>query len=292
MKKKSYFLSLIFLFFIGISCKKKNNLYLGEIQISIDRSLQSIIKEQLNVFKAQHKKAKIIAHYKSENECIKDVFNEKISLVILARELKEKEKKTFSSFFSFTPTFIKIAFEPIFIFGHIKNKKKDFTFKKLLSILETPNSHFNIVVEKNSSIINYLIELTREKKISPYLKNAKDIKSFFHYIASNENTIGFIGLDSFDFQDPLYLNAYLNKIEMLWLDSTSFKKPPYAFKKTIEEKYNHLLFRPISLILKENYIGLAKGISLFLQNKGQLIFKKAGFIPVQKNYITQEIYLN
>ena len=63
----------------------------GTIHISVDESFQPIMDSQLQVFLSQHPNAKIIAHYKPEAECMKDLLNDSIRMVITTRGLSEKE---------------------------------------------------------------------------------------------------------------------------------------------------------------------------------------------------------
>src|SRR5262245_45008761 len=85
----------------------------GTIHISADESFKPIIDSQIKVFLSQYPKAKIIAHYKPEAECIKDLLNDTIRLVIITRGLSEEEVNFYKDTLEFAPQWGKIASDAI-----------------------------------------------------------------------------------------------------------------------------------------------------------------------------------
>src|ERR1051325_3566758 len=65
----------------------------GTIDISVDETYQPVIEQQLKVFDSSYPEAHVIAHYKPESECIKDLLEEKSRLALVTRRLTEDEKK-------------------------------------------------------------------------------------------------------------------------------------------------------------------------------------------------------
>src|SRR5687767_8142570 len=65
----------------------------GTIHISVDESFKPIIDSQIRVFESSYPNAKIIAHYKAEAECLKDLDNDSIRMVIVTRALSKSEEK-------------------------------------------------------------------------------------------------------------------------------------------------------------------------------------------------------
>src|SRR5450432_2968571 len=85
-----------------INCKsKKHNevtdtLTSGTIHISVDESFKPVIDEQIKVFEGSYQGAKIIAHYKPEAECLRDILRDSLTrMVIVTRGLTSKEEKYF-----------------------------------------------------------------------------------------------------------------------------------------------------------------------------------------------------
>ena len=82
---KQYRKTLILLFAIALlgACKSKTNLVderdtpnKGTIRISVDESFKPVIEEQIKVHHASFPETKIIASYKPEVECLKDLQND------------------------------------------------------------------------------------------------------------------------------------------------------------------------------------------------------------------------
>jgi len=98
----------------------------GTIQISVDETFAPIIDSQLKVFMSQHPEAKIIAHYKPEAECMKDLLNDSIRMVIVTRGLSEEEVAFYSDTLQFPPIYGRIASDAVAVITN--NKAPDSLF--------------------------------------------------------------------------------------------------------------------------------------------------------------------
>ena len=67
----------------------------GTIHISVDESFKPVIDSQLRVFLDKYPNAHIITHYKPEAECLKDLLNDSIRMVIVTRGLSDQEVNLF-----------------------------------------------------------------------------------------------------------------------------------------------------------------------------------------------------
>ena len=68
----------------------------GTIHISVDESFKPVIDEQIMAFEGSFPHAKIIAHYKPEAECLRDILKDSATrMAIVTRGLSEKEEKYF-----------------------------------------------------------------------------------------------------------------------------------------------------------------------------------------------------
>src|SRR4051812_36068147 len=65
----------------------------GSIHISVDETFKPVIDSQIKVFEVLYPHAKIIAHYKAEADCLKDLLNDSIRMIIITRGLTAKEEK-------------------------------------------------------------------------------------------------------------------------------------------------------------------------------------------------------
>src|ERR1051325_11874425 len=76
----------------------------GTIHISVDESFKPVIDSQIQVFEALYPGAKIIAHYKPEAECFKDLIQDSIRMIIVTRGLTEQEEKFYKDSLRYSPT--------------------------------------------------------------------------------------------------------------------------------------------------------------------------------------------
>src|SRR5687768_14095909 len=76
----------------------------GTIHISVDESFKPVIDSQIQVFEALNSGAKIIAHYKPEAECLRDLVQDSIRMIIITRGLTEEEEKFYKDSLDYTPT--------------------------------------------------------------------------------------------------------------------------------------------------------------------------------------------
>src|SRR6185295_6476280 len=65
----------------------------GRINVSADESFKPIIDAQVQVFESNFQGTKINVTYKPEAECLKDLLNDSVRMVIATRAYNEDEKK-------------------------------------------------------------------------------------------------------------------------------------------------------------------------------------------------------
>ncbi|MCU0395993.1 MAG: substrate-binding domain-containing protein, partial [Chitinophagaceae bacterium] len=62
----------------------------GVLRVSIDESFKPVLDSQIKVYQASFPNAKIIAEYKPEAECLKDLEKDSTRMVIVTRGLSEE----------------------------------------------------------------------------------------------------------------------------------------------------------------------------------------------------------
>jgi phosphate transport system substrate-binding protein len=67
----------------------------GAITISVDESFKPVIDSQIQVFESQFPAAHINVQYKPEAECIRDLNNDSVRMVIITRGLSQQEQDIF-----------------------------------------------------------------------------------------------------------------------------------------------------------------------------------------------------
>lgn len=282
---------------ISVSCNSgktrkivgTDDLRSGVIHISVDESFKPIIDSQLRVFLSQYPDATVIPHYKPEAECLKDLVNDSIRMVIVTRGLTDEEAKSMKDSLGFAPFWGKIALDAIAVI--INNKAEDslFSMGDIRSLMNgTSGYKLRPVLDGTSatSTVRYMIDsVLKGNSLSPEVTAAQSSEGVIDYVAGHKDAIGFVGVSWIgNPEDEQHLD-FLTRVKVASLearnDPDKFVKP---YQANIATK-RYPMVRGIYYIVKENYSGLGRGFTNFLKNeKGQLIFQRAYLVPSNMNF--------
>jgi len=286
-----FFLLLVFTFGCNRQVKKPkyipgdDTLTSGTIQISVDESFRPVIDSQIKVFLSQHPNARIIAHYKPEAECLKDLLNDSIRMVIVTRGLSEEEVKFYKDTLQFTPIFGKIASDAIAVVVNNKSKDSIFSVSDIRSMLNgTSGYRYQQVMDGISatSTVRYMIDsVLRGQPFSSEVVAAKTSEEVINYVSNHPDAIGYVGVSWIGNKDDSTQLSFLKSVQIASLQCSNCEKEVYVkpYQANIALK-KYPLIRGVHYILKENYAGLGKGFVNFMTHeKGQLIFYRAYLVP-------------
>jgi phosphate transport system substrate-binding protein len=246
----------------------------------VDESFEPVISEQIKVYESSYPGTKIIAAYKSEADCFRDLEKESTRMIIVAKGLTREEKQLFADKLSYAPNFDILAYDAVSVIINKDAKDSVFTLQQLQDMLSGKDSSKNIVVDGNNatSTVRFLLDsVLRGKNFSTKVMAGNGSKAVVDYVSKNADAIGFVGSSWVtNDQDPEQL-AYRDKIRFALLeckrncDSGSFAKPSQA---TITYA-QYPLVRPLYYILKENSTGLGTGFTNYLNlERGTVGFQK------------------
>ncbi len=274
-------------------CKSKVNetvqetMRSGSIYISVDESFRPIIDSQLKVFLAEYPDAHIVAHYKPEADCIKDLLVDSIRMVIVTRGLSEEEVNLFKNRLEYAPIFGKIASDAIAVVVNNKAKDSLFSVSDIRGMLTGSSGyHYKLVMDGNkaTSTVRFMIDsVLKGQPFSANVQAASTSKGVIDYVANNTDAIGFVGVSWIGNPEDTTQLSFLNNVKIANLqcrgcEEEAFVKPYQA--NIVLGRYP--MVRGLYYILKENYAGLGKGFTSFLSNqRGQLIFKRAYLAPAK-----------
>ncbi len=257
--------------------KERETTTSGTIHISADESFKPVLDSQVRVFESLRKNAHIIVHYKPEAECLKDLDNDSIRMVIVTRGVTDKEEDALKKKLSFNPSFGPIAFDAIAVIVNNKSKDTLFTMQDIRSIAQgTSGYKYKLLLDGTSatSTVRFVVDsLLKGQPLSSNIVAAKNSQAVIDYVSANNDAIGLIGVSWVgDKNDPQVL-SFLNKVTIAELEcrgcNGTYVKPYQANIAT----GRYPMVRPLYYILKENYEGLGSGFTNFLiYEKGQLIF--------------------
>lgn len=290
-----FILAFFMLVFVLLSCetnRKKakviagdDTLNSGTIHISVDESFAPIIDEQIKVFMSQNPKANIVAHYKPEAECLKDLLLDSTRMVIVTRGLTDQEELFYKDTLSFVPLWGKLANDAITVLVHAKSKDSLFSVAEIKSMLNgTTGYPYDLVMDglKATSTVRFLIDsILRGQPLKGKVMAAQNSTGVIDYVADHPNAIGFIGVSWIGNKNDSSQLSFLEKVNIAALQCANCPEEVYVrpYQANIAMK-RYPLNRGVYYILKENYAGLGKGFVNFLTHeKGQLIFRRGYLVP-------------
>lgn len=273
----------------GCGTKPKNvsdeTLSSGTIHISVDESFKPVIDSQISVFMASYPNAHIIAHYKPEAECLKDLQYDSIRMVIVTRGLSEQEVNFFRDTLGFAPRFGKMASDAIAVVVNKQAKDSLFVVSDLKGMLSgTLPSKKKFVMDGLSatSTVRFMLDsVLRGDKLSGNVQAATTSEGVIDYVSNNPDAIGFVGVSWIGNKEDSSQLSFLNKVRIAGMGCERCEESVYVkpYQANIVMK-RYPMVRGLYYILKENYSGLGSGFANFLtMERGQLIFKRAYLAP-------------
>lgn len=270
----------------------------GSIHISVDETFKPVIDSEIQVFESLFPKAKIIAEYKPEAECLKDLIKDSTRMIIITRGLDSLEQKYYLDHLKFRPNFDKVANDAVAVIVNNRSVDSIFSLGKIRGILKGSTADKQIAVLDGltaTSSVRFVIDSIL--KGEPFDKNrvfaAKTSKDVITYVSENPNAIGFVGVSWIGNSEDTAQLSFLHKVRIAALEcrctEKTFVKP---FQYNIMTR-RYPLVRGLYYIVKENYDGLGSGFSNFLvDEKGQLIFKRAYLGPSKLNFTVRKAKMN
>jgi phosphate transport system substrate-binding protein len=271
----------------------------GIINISVDESYKPIIDEQIKVFEASFPEAKIIAHYKTEADCFKDILNDSATRMIIAtRGLNPKEEDFFKNSVSYVPIWGSVASDAIVVVVNGKSTDTLFTIerlKKQLSGVMGKKQTFVFDGLNATSIVRFAVDsiLKGEKFDSTIVKAVKSSREVLEYVATDPDAIGFVGISWIGNPEDTAQVNMLKRVKMAYVKCDNCADSPYV-KPTqlgiLTKRYP--LVRGLYYIVKERNAGLGTGFISFLKNeRGQLIFRRA-YLGHKMSFYIRNVKIN
>jgi ABC-type phosphate transport system substrate-binding protein len=270
----------------------------GTIHISVDESFKPVIDSQIEVFEALYPKAKIIADYKPEAECFKDLIKDSTRMIIVTRGLTDEEEKFYKDSLSFYLSFDKVANGAIAVIVNNDDPDSLFSMNKIRGILDGSTGDKQLAVFdglKETSTVRFAMDsILKGKPFDPKKVFAENSSlGVINYVADHKNVLGFVGVSWIGNPEDTSQLTFLKKVRIAALECTcpekTYVKP---YQANIEAK-RYPMVQGLYYILKENYDGLGGGFANFLTyERGQLIFRRAYLWPAKINFTIRSATLN
>ena len=272
----------------------------GKQKIFIDESYAPLFQAEVEAFEGFYKNSDIEDVYKPEGDIINDLLNDTCRVIILGRDLTQKEKDFFASKKSF-PLSTKIAVDALGFITHKENPVANLTYNELKEVFAGKITNWKLldssVKEKNSqnkdtsiTIVfdnekSCNVRMIKEKLLNggEFPKNCFAVKTnpeVIDYVSKNKNAIGIIGANWISDKDDTLTRTFLSKVNVLGVSSEQnpgdFFQPYQMYIHSAEYPF----CRDVYIINREGRTGLGTGFAAFVAGeKGQLIILKAGMVP-------------
>ena len=271
----------------------------GMIHISVDESFKPVIDSQIQVFEALHPGTKIMAEYKPEADCFRDLIKDSTRMIIVTRELTKEEVKFYKDSIKYRPTWDKIANDAVTVIVSNKSKDTVLTVEKIRGILDGSTGDKEIAVFDGlsaTSTVRYAVDsILKGKPFDPKKVFAtKSSQDVINYVSSNDNAIGFVGVSWIGNKEDTAQLSFLKKVKIAAIECAACDGKPFVkpYQANIMLK-RYPLVRGLYYILKENYDGLGGAFANFLiYEKGQLIFRRAYLGPAKMNFSVRSATTN
>jgi phosphate transport system substrate-binding protein len=261
----------------------------GTIRISVDESFRPVMEEELKVFKASNPKANIIASFKPEVECLKDLSNDSIRMVFVTRGLTYKEVQYYQGRLQYSPSFEILAYDAVAIIVNIQAPDTGFTVDQLSGILQgKPSPQAKVYTSvfdglTATSTVRYALDsvLKGAGFGSGHVFAASNSTGVIDYVANHPDAIGYVGVNWIGNPEDSVQADYRGKVRIASIQCALCPDQPYLYPTQEQILTNRYSFRRgLYYIMKENYDGLGTGFADFLKyQRGQLIFRRAYLVP-------------
>ncbi|WP_018629771.1 PstS family phosphate ABC transporter substrate-binding protein [Niabella aurantiaca] len=262
----------------------------GEITISADESFRPIVDALIQVYESNNDSTKIHAQYKPESECMTDLFNDSIRMVIATIKLSEEQVRSVVDSLHVVVKQLPVARDAVAVIVNPASRDTLLTMAEIKMILTGTYTKPLVPVFDGlsaTSTVRFLLDsVLKGQKITPKAMGANTSDSVIHYVANNPQAVGFIGVSWIGNRDDAEQLSFLKKVKIVQIESSD-KPGKYVLpvQANIYTK-RYPMTRDLVYILKEGHRGLGTGFADFIGGEiGQLIFKRAYLMPGRKNFI-------
>jgi len=269
----------------------------GTITISADETFKPIVDELTKVYESNNYGTKINVQYKPEADCVKDLWNDSIRMVISTLTLTDAEKRGVSDSLKTPVDQLPVARDAIAVIVNPASKDSLFDMNDIRNILAGTYSRLLVPVfdgVKATSTVRYIIDSVMSgTKLTSKAVAAHTSDSVINYVASTPDAVGFIGVSWIGNPDDDQQLSFLKKVKIAHLKSNDSEgKYIFPVQANLYGR-RYPMTRDLTYILKERYRGLGTGFAEFLRNEiGQLIFKRAYLMPGRRYFIMRPVQLN
>jgi phosphate transport system substrate-binding protein len=268
----------------------------GNIKISVDESYTLVMTSQVSTFEMIYTYAVINAAYKNEVDCMKDLLNDSVRIIVINRALTPEEDKNLRSQ-KVIPKVTKIAYDAIAFIINKDNADSTLQYEQIAGIFSGKITDWN-QINKNSKYGEIALVFDNNKSGNPrYFKEKFKMSNEFpktcyavnsneeviSFVEKNKNAIGIVSINWISDTQDTVSHRFLNKIKVAGVSDEGATEGPFMkpYQGYIAEG-TYPFIREVNVINREYFSGLGTGFASFVAGeKGQRIFLKSGLVPAQ-----------
>jgi len=260
----------------------------GTIHISVDESFRPVMEDMVQLYEANYQNVRIIPHFKSEADCLKDFTNDSIQMVFATRDFTEGERLLIIDSIKIAPEMGVLAYDAIAVIVHSNARDSVFSMENLQNIILGKDTSWTPVFDglNATSTVRFILDsILKQDVLGKNVKAAENSIGVIDYVSKDPNAVGFVGVSWIGNLEDSGQVAALQKVKMAFLQSVD--NPDEYIKPSQAGIYNfrYPMVRNLVYVVKENYTGLAHGFAFFLKNeRGQLAFRRAYLKPATRPY--------
>lgn len=275
-----------------ISCNQSNDVEQypntptsGIVKVEADNTFQYIISPQIELFTSIYTHTKVHYSFKGEQECINDLLNDSCKIIFISRKLSEKEEAVFrhqNIIVHQTP----IAISAIALIGK-PFRNKGIHLDTLKKILRYSNRYTILFFKKGNGTLLFCKDtLLNGENFGKHCFVVEDSTEFRQYILNDKSYSSVIGIIDYSYicdNDHAWsrMLKYPHLDTMLIPIRKNNETAAYYPDQTNLATKDYPLTRVIYCIRRGDNFSLSAGIEAFVAGeKGQVLFKKLGLVPI------------
>ena len=278
--KHNFQIFLISFFVLVLSCKKTDkivdNPQLGTITVTADESFKSVSEALTERYMALNPNTKINLVIKKEDLAFLDLLDNKARVIIMSRELTEKEKQGYKDKIDMEMQPAKFAADAVVFVVPKNSTKENISVEEIEKELQSDNKKI-IFDGTNSSNLNFVAQKFKTTPDKLKYSIISGNKNIIEQLNKYHDKIGVISLNTISRPYDKESESLKNSIKILKVvEGGKSYEPDIINLKNMTYPFTRVLY----FLTNEGYYGLGNGFIRFsCQQLGQIVVEKEGLQP-------------
>lgn len=278
--KHNFQIFLISFFVLVLSCKKTDkivdNPQLGTITVTADESFKSVSEALTERYMALNPNTKINLVIKKEDLAFLDLLDNKARVIIMSRELTEKEKQGYKDKIDMEMQPAKFAADAVVFVVPKNSAKENISVEEIEKELQSDNKKI-IFDGTNSSNLNFVAQKFKTTPDKLKYSIISGNKNIIEQLNKYPDKIGVISLNTISRPYDKESESLKNSVKILKVvEGGKSYEPDIINLKNMTYPFTRVLY----FLTNEGYYGLGNGFIRFsCQQLGQIVVEKEGLQP-------------